>query len=63
MAGVDHLREPRRRHDVDEAMEQFDVTRGQVHAVVEFVARCLDGTPRADPVECWLCSRAAPRLV
>ncbi len=30
---------------VDEVMEQFDVTREQVHAVLEFVARSLDKTP------------------
>ncbi len=30
---------------VDEVMEQFDVTREQIHAVLEFVARSLDKTP------------------
>jgi uncharacterized protein (DUF433 family) len=30
---------------IDEVMEQFDVTREQVHAVMEFVARSLDKTP------------------
>ncbi len=30
---------------IDEVMEQFDVTREQVHAVLEFVARSLDKTP------------------
>jgi uncharacterized protein (DUF433 family) len=30
---------------VDEVMEQFDVTREQVHAVLEFVVRSLDKTP------------------
>ena len=30
---------------VDEVMEQFDVTREQVHEVMEFVTRSLDKTP------------------
>ncbi len=30
---------------IDEVMEQFDVTREQVHAVLDFVARSLDKTP------------------
>lgn len=30
---------------IDEVMEQFDVTREQVHAVLEFVSRSLDKTP------------------
>jgi uncharacterized protein (DUF433 family) len=34
---------------VDEVMEQFDVTRDQVHAVLEFVARSLDPTPVFTP--------------
>lgn len=32
---------------VDEVMEQFDVTREQIHAVLEFVTRSLDKTPVA----------------
>jgi uncharacterized protein (DUF433 family) len=30
---------------IDEVMEQFDVTRAQVNAVLEFVARSLDKPP------------------
>ena len=30
---------------IDDVMEQFDVTREQVTAVLEFVARSLDRTP------------------
>lgn len=30
---------------IDEVMEQFDVTREQVHAVLDFVTRSLDKTP------------------
>ena len=30
---------------IDEVMEQFDVTREQVHAVLDFVTRSLDETP------------------
>lgn len=30
---------------VDEVMEQFDVTREQVHAVLDFVTRSLDREP------------------
>jgi len=31
---------------IDEVLEQFPVTRGQVMAVLEFAARSLDVTPR-----------------
>jgi uncharacterized protein (DUF433 family) len=40
---------------IDEIIDQFDITREQVNAVLEFAARSLDPTPRtvaASPLAC-----------
>lgn len=34
---------------IEEIIEQFDVTREQINAVLEFAARSLDGTPLPAP--------------
>jgi len=36
---------------VDEIIEQFDVTREQINAVLEFAARSLDAAPVTRPAE------------
>ncbi|MGO9273638.1 MAG: hypothetical protein ACLQOO_25940 [Terriglobia bacterium] len=46
---------------VDAVMEQFDVTREQVHAVLGFVARSLGKTPVLTSSECWFSSTTTHR--